>query len=113
MHRHSATKIGTDIYIIDEVDKDVVRTQDNPSKCTLSVNGVFYLNENSEPYSLVKACMTLQDKYDLLCYYRDNLIATSGTTGEWLDISLIPTKLGVNFSERVQKWLAYKSLDQD
>ena len=108
MHRHSATKIGTDIYIIDEVDKDVVRTQDNPSKCTLSVNGVFYLNENSEPYSLVKACMTLQDKYDLLCYYRDNLIATSGTTGEWLDISLIPTKLGVNFSERVQKWLAYK-----
>jgi hypothetical protein len=26
MHRHSATKIGTDIYIIDEVDKDVVRT---------------------------------------------------------------------------------------
>lgn len=108
MHRHSATKIGTDIYIIDEVDKDVVRTQDNPSKCTLSVNGVFYLNENSEPYSLVKACMTLQDKYDLLCYYRDNLIATSGTTGEWVDISLIPTKLGVNFSERVQKWLAYK-----
>lgn len=108
MHRHSATKIGTDIYIIDEVDKDVVRTQDNPSKCTLSVNGVFYLNENSEPYSLVKACMTLQDKYDLLCYYRDNLIATSGTTGEWLDISLIPAKLGVNFSERVQKWLAYK-----
>mgnify|MGYP005611382377 CR=1 FL=1 len=45
--------------------------------------------------------MTLQDKYDLLCYYRD-------TTGEWLDISLIPAKLGVNFSERVQKWLAYK-----
>lgn len=108
MHRHSATKIGTDIYIIDEVDKDVVRTQDDPSKCTLSVNGVFYLNENNEPYSLVKACMTLQDKYDLLCYYRDNLIATSGTTGEWLDISLIPAKLGVNFSERVQKWLAYK-----
>lgn len=108
MHRHSATKIGTDIYIIDEVDKDVVRTQDNPSKCTLSVNGVFYLNENSEPYSLVKACMTLQDKYDLLCYYRDNLIATSGTTGEWIDLSLIPAKLGVNFSERIQKWLAYK-----
>lgn len=108
MHRHSATKIGADVYIIDEVDKDVIRTQDDPSKCTLSVNGVFYLNENSEPYSLVKACMSLQDKYDLLCYYRDNLIATSGTTGEWIDLSLIPSKLGVNFSERVQKWLAYK-----
>nr|DAN94796.1 MAG TPA: hypothetical protein [Bacteriophage sp.] len=52
--------------------------------------------------------MTLQDKYDLLCYYRDNLIATSGTTGEWIDLSLIPAKLGVNFSERIQKWLAYK-----
>ena len=108
MHRHSATKIGADIYIINEVDQDVVRSQDDPSKCTLSVNGVFYLNENNEPYSLVRACMTLQDKYDLLNFYRDNLIATSGTSGEWIDLSLIPTKLGANFSERIQKWLAYK-----
>lgn len=108
MHRHSATKIGADIYIIDEVDKDVIRSNDDPSKCTLSLNGVIYLNENNRPYSLVQACMNLQDKYDLLCYYRDNLIATSGTAGEWVDLSLIPAKLGANFSERIQKWLAYK-----
>lgn len=108
MHRHSATKIGADIYIIDEIDKDVIRSNDDPSKCTLSLNGVIYLNENNRPYSLVQACMNLQDKYDLLCYYRDNLIATSGTAGEWVDLSLIPAKLGANFSERIQKWLAYK-----
>ena len=54
------------------------------------------------------ACSHLQDKFDILNFYRDNLIATSGTTGEWIDLSLIPAKLGVNFSERIQKWLAYK-----
>ena len=61
MHRHSATRIGPDIFIINPVDKDVVRTQDDPTKCTLSVNGLFYITENNKPYSLVRACMDLQD----------------------------------------------------
>lgn len=108
MHRHSAVRIGPDIFIINPVDKDVIRTHDDPTKCTLSINGVFFVNENRQPYSLVKACMNLQDEYDLLRYYRNNLIANSGTTGDWLDISLLPKELGKNFSERIQKWLAYK-----
>jgi hypothetical protein len=45
--------------------------------------------------------MNLQDEYDLLRYYRNNLIANSGTTGDWLDISLLPKELGKNFSERI------------
>jgi len=44
----------------------------------------------------------------LLIYYRDNLIANSGTSGTIMDMSLIPTNLGVQWPERVQKWLAYK-----
>jgi hypothetical protein len=43
-----------------------------------------------------------------LNYYRDNLIANSGTVGDWIDMSLIPTNLGVKWPERIQKWLAYK-----
>ena len=42
-------------------------------------------------------------KYDLLLYYRDNLIASSGTVGDWLDIAHIPTALGVTMPERIQK----------
>jgi hypothetical protein len=69
--------------------------------CHLSVNGVYYTNRTNEPYSLVLACATLQDKYDLLHFYRDNLIANSGTSGDWVDLSLLPTALGVTLPERI------------
>ena len=47
-------------------------------------------------------------KYDLLLYCRDNLIATSGTVGDWIDIAHLPIALGVELPERIMKWLAYK-----
>ena len=47
-------------------------------------------------------------KYDLLCFYRDNLISSSGTVGDWIDLAFVPQVLGVDFPERLQKWLAYK-----
>ena len=47
-------------------------------------------------------------KYDLLIYYRDNLIATSGTVGDWIDLAHVPQVLGVELPERLEKWLAYK-----
>lgn len=49
-----------------------------------------------------------EKRYDLLIYYRDNLIASSGNIGDWIDLSLIPSSLGVEFPERIQKWIAYK-----
>lgn len=108
MQRYSSVRIGEGIYILRGKDEHVVRSHDNPTYASLSVNGVFFLNRSNEPYSLMKACMDTQDKYDLLIYYRDNLIASSGNIGDWIDISLIPKNLGVDFPERVQKWIAYK-----
>lgn len=108
MQRYETIKISEEIYILRGKNDKVMRSQDDPSICYLSVNGVCYTNRSNEPYSLVLACATLQDKYDLLHFYRDNLIANSGTTGDWIDFSLIPTSLGVNLPERLQKWLAYK-----
>nr|DAN06263.1 MAG TPA: hypothetical protein [Bacteriophage sp.] len=43
----------------------------------------------------------MQDRYDLLIYYRDVLIANSGIKGSIIDISMIPKFLGVQFPERV------------
>jgi hypothetical protein len=52
--------------------------------------------------------MHLQDEYDLLIYYKNNLIGNSGTSGSIIDVSLIPANLGVKWPERIQKWIAYK-----
>lgn len=107
MQRYETVRIGEDIYILRGKNENVVRTKDDPSHCSLSVNGVYFVNRGADPYSLVLACADLQDKYDLLHFYRDNLIASSGTVGDWIDISMIPTSLGVKLPERLQKWQAY------
>ena len=108
MQRYSTVRIGEEIYILTGIDKDVVRTKDAPDKCTLSVNGVWFSNRGAEPYSMVRASMTLQDKYDLAIFYRDKLLANSGSVGDWLNMPTIPTFLGDSMPERIMKWLAYK-----
>ena len=108
MQRYNTIRIGEDIYILKGIDKNAIRSKDNPNICGLSVNGVYFLNRSQTPYSLILKCAHLQDRYDLLIYYRDNLIANSGTSGTIMDMSLIPVNLGVKWPERIQKWLAYK-----
>ena len=105
--RYSAVKIGQEIYIIRGKDDNVIRTKDAPDKATLSVNGVWFNNRGSEPYSMVINCMVLQDKYDILCFYRDNLIASSGTVGDFVNLPTLPTILGKDLAERLLKWKAY------
>jgi len=50
----------------------------------------------------------LQDKYDVVIFLRDNILANSGTIGDWIDVSMLPTFLGTDMTERLQKWSAYK-----
>ena len=40
-------------------------------------------------------------------FFRDNIIANSGTVGDWLDVSMLPQFLGQDLTERIQKWIAY------
>ena len=105
--RYSSVRIGEEIYIINGKD-NVVRTQDAPERATLSVNGIWFNNRGSEPYSMVINCMVLQDKFDLATFYRDKLIANSGSIGDWINMPTIPTFLGKDMPERIMKWLAYK-----
>ena len=108
MQRYETLRIGEEIYILKGKSDKVMRSKSNPSYCGLSVNGIYFLNRGIKPYSLVLACAHLQDEYDLLHFYRDNLIANSGTVGDWIDLTLIPEKLGVNLPERLVKWQALK-----
>jgi hypothetical protein len=43
---------------------------------------MFFADKNGQPFSLILNTMSLQDKYDLLIFCRDNLIASSGTVGD-------------------------------
>ena len=108
MQRYKTVRLGQDIYILIGKDDSIIRSMDNPSYCSLSVNGIYNANRSNQPYSLVLACASLQDKYDLLCFYRDNLIANSGTVGDIIDVSVLPKFLGTNLAERIQKALAWK-----
>lgn len=108
MQRYETIRIGEEIYILKGKNEKVMRSQSNPNYCGLSINGVYFLNRNSEPYSLVLACADLQDRYDLLHFYRDNLIANSGTVGDWIDETLIPAHLGVTMPERLARWISLK-----
>lgn len=106
--RYSTVRIGSEIYILKGKDENVIRTKDAPNKATLTVNGVWFNNRDDEPFSMVQKCMVLQDRYDLLHFYRDNLIAQSGSVGDFINLPTLPSILGDDLSERLMKWKAYK-----
>jgi len=54
------------------------------------------------------ATANLQDKYDILHFHRDTLIALSGVKGSAIETSAIPAWLGETPEERFQKMIAYK-----
>lgn len=105
--RKEGIKIGEDIYVIRGESKYLSRSESRPKEATLSVNGLFFLDKNGSPFSVMLSTMDLQDRYDLLHYYRDNLIATSGTVGDWVDAAHLPDFLGEELPERIMKWIAY------
>ena len=105
---HEGIKIGGEVYIAKGEPDYYIRSKSDGHSCKLNINGMFFNDKNGQPFSLIQATMGLQDRYDLLTYYRDNLIATSGTIGDWVDAASLPEFLGVEMPERIQKWIAYK-----
>jgi len=81
---------------------------EDPYSCNLSINGVQMISRTGKPFSMVLATANLQDKYDILHWYRDTLIANSGVKGDWIDVALVPTFLGTTPEERLLKHGAYK-----
>lgn len=107
-YRYEGVRINGNIYIPIGKVEECVRSVSEPNDTCLSVNGMFFSDRNGLPYSLVLATANLQDKFDLLHFYRDSLIASSGVVGTYLDVSMLPSFLGDDIVERVQKYQAYK-----
>lgn len=61
MQRYHTVRINDSIYILYGIDENVIRSKDNPAFCTLSINGVYFLNRSQQPYSLILKCAHLQD----------------------------------------------------
>ena len=106
--RYQTIRIGSDIYILLGEDKHVVRDMDAPNEIRLTVNGMFYTDGHGNPYSLMLKTADLQDDYDLLMYFKSNVIALSGTKGAIVDMATLPEDLGNSFEERLMKFLAYR-----
>lgn len=105
--KYEVIRIGTDIYILKGEDKKAIRDIDAPNEVRLSINGMYYTNQGA-PYSLMLATTFLQDKFDLLYYFKDNVIALSGTKGAHVDVAHLPTFLGDDTEERLIKYQAYR-----
>lgn len=107
-NRYMGVRIGTSIYLPIGLIEEVSRSADDPKECSLSINGMFYSDRNGDPFSLILSTANLQDKFDVLNFYRDNVIAESGTVGDWIDLAYLPKVLGSELTERLMKWKAYK-----
>ena len=107
-NRYRGIRIGSNIYVLIGKVANVIRSKDNPNSCGLSINGTFFADRNGNPFSLILATASLQDKFDVLNFYKDTVIAESGAAGDWVDIAYIPTVLGADLVERLMKWKAYK-----
>jgi hypothetical protein len=87
MDRYETIRIGGSIYILTGKSQNVIRSKDNPTYCGLSVNGIYFQDRNANPFSLMLTTAHLQDQYDIVLFFRNNIIASSGTKGDWLDVS--------------------------
>lgn len=59
MQRYTTVRIGDEIFIPRGIDHTATRTSSNPTHCTLSLNGIYFLNRGNEPYSMVLTCSHL------------------------------------------------------
>lgn len=105
--RYSTIRIGQSIYILEGKDENSIRSIDSPNETCLKMNGIYFTARTGKQYSLVLETADLQDKYDILFFFRDNLFANSGTMGSWLDVAHLPDFLGDEIPERIVKWIGY------
>lgn len=82
-----------------------IRSVENPYKTSLLFNGMAYSELNSRPHSMVLSLVDIQDRYDILVYQEENLMAHFHPGGVNIDVPSLPTFLGSDPYERIFKTL--------
>jgi hypothetical protein len=108
LDRYEGIRVGWDLYLNLGKSKWQPRSIAAPYKTTLSYNGCAYNDRNSKPYSLALSLKHIQDSYDIITFFRDNLIANSGVDGSRVNLAAIPKVLGQDFMERILKFIAFR-----
>lgn len=108
LDRYEGIRIGWNIYLNLGKSKHQPRSIGAPYLTTLSYNGVTYNDRNAKPYSLSLALKDLQDSFDIVTFFRDNLIANAGVDGSRVNLAAIPKVLGQDYMERLLKFIALR-----
>jgi hypothetical protein len=108
LDKYEGIRIGYNIYVNCGKSRHSVRSIGSPWQTKLSYNGVGYNERNGESYSLAWSLKDLQDSFDIIMFFRDNLIANSGVDGSRINLAAIPKVLGTDFMERLLKFMALR-----
>tara|TARA_R110002073_G_scaffold32817_3_gene99182 strand:- start:5202 stop:7568 length:2367 start_codon:yes stop_codon:yes gene_type:complete len=108
LDRYEGIRIGLDTYICLGKSKHTPRSASKPWLTTLSINGLAYNDRNGTPYSTALALKDLQDSFDIIVFFRDNLIANSGLDGSRINMAAIPKVLGQDYMERILKFIHFR-----
>lgn len=107
---YGGVRIGDDIYVSLGKVENTFRSMADPFRTRPS----FFAQYNNidkrtrEPYSLMLATKDMQDQYDMLHFFRENLIANSGVDGSRLNVNSMPSFLSEDMTTRVLEVLAYR-----
>lgn len=110
LDRYEGVRIAGSIYVNCGKSSHMIRSQEQPYLTSLTYGGIRYNDRTNggKPFSLVGTMKDLQDAYDVTIFYRDNLIAHSGVSGDRINVAGIPKVLGNNFMERLLKFISLK-----
>lgn len=108
LDRYEGVRIGTDIYVNLGKSKHIPRSESKPWLTTLSYNGIAYNDRNGTPYSIALSLKDLQDSFDVIIFFRDNMIANSGLDGSRINMAAIPKVLGQDYMERILKFIHFR-----
>lgn len=105
LDRYEGYRIGADIYCGAGLSKYIQRSSEDPSNCSLTMNGSAYQDRNGKPYSLVLNTEDIADKIDILHYHWESLVAMSGTKAVAVNFPDIPVWMGTDPMERIMKFI--------
>lgn len=88
--------------------ESAIRSVEDPYKTSLLFNGMAYSELNSRPHSMVLSLVDIQDRYDILVYQEENLMAHFHPGGVNIDVPSLPTFLGSDPYERILKSLGLR-----
>jgi hypothetical protein len=106
--RYEVYRVGYEIYLGGRRCDEAPRTKDKPWKTNSSYTGIINTSTTGEIASLVNDMRELQDLYDILMFFRNNLVANSGISGSRVNVAAIPKVLGDKFMERLTKWITIR-----